>query len=354
MVKYSFIVPVYNCEAYLEACVCSLLAQNGAHSFEILLIDDGGTDGSGALADALAERYPQVRAFHKKNGGASSARNYGVRVATGEYLLFVDGDDTLEPTVLEEVEQCLSQNPTALVTYGMSFDYYRAGRLERQESLSCAHRGVCSVAELLERFAEYFDDNAFSSACNKVFLRRIFQEQALLFSEEMTLYEDLELVLRYLLHVRAAAFIDKPLYRYRNDLDKPHLNTRLYDLDKVRDNLVRVMRTAVVLQQAQPDAAAVVALPDRAAALYLQLLVHHLAAKKHTRQELPALLTNYCAEPLFRSLLREETPLGERERTLLAAVDEGRFAEIYADVRKRRRISKLKRAVKKLLRRFRA
>ena len=89
--KFSIIVPVYKVEDYLQACVDSLLVQEKYEDqMEILLIDDGSPDKSGELCDRLAEAHEQIKAFHKPNGGLSSARNYGLDRVAGEYVLFVD------------------------------------------------------------------------------------------------------------------------------------------------------------------------------------------------------------------------------------------------------------------------
>ena len=88
----SVIVPVYNILDCLERCVDSLLAQT-YKEIEILLVDDGSTDGTGTLCDQLAEKDSRIRVFHKENGGSSSARNVGIQQARGEYLGFVDSDD---------------------------------------------------------------------------------------------------------------------------------------------------------------------------------------------------------------------------------------------------------------------
>ena len=80
----SIIIPVYNTEKYLSACLDSILPQSFA-DFEVLLVDDGSTDGSGAICDRYAERDPRVRVFHKENGGVSSARNMGLENAVGEW-----------------------------------------------------------------------------------------------------------------------------------------------------------------------------------------------------------------------------------------------------------------------------
>ena len=87
----SIIVPVYNVKEYLPRCVESLKNQT-YEPMEILLVDDGSTDGSGVLCDRLAEQDPRIRAFHQENGGSSSARNFGITEAGGAYLGFVDRD----------------------------------------------------------------------------------------------------------------------------------------------------------------------------------------------------------------------------------------------------------------------
>jgi len=97
--KISVIVPVYNVEKYLCRCIDSILSQT-FRDFELLLIDDGSTDGSGRICDAYAEKDHRVRSFHKKNGGVSSARNLGIENAKGEMLVFGDADDFFLPNAL--------------------------------------------------------------------------------------------------------------------------------------------------------------------------------------------------------------------------------------------------------------
>ena len=88
----SVIVPVYNVEQYLDECIRSVLTQD-YQDLEIVMVDDGSTDGSGKRCDELAREDPRIKVFHKKNGGLSSARNYGVDRASGKYVIFLDSDD---------------------------------------------------------------------------------------------------------------------------------------------------------------------------------------------------------------------------------------------------------------------
>ena len=95
----SIVIPVYNVEQYLGECVDSVIAQT-YREWEIILIDDGSTDSSGSICDGYAKKDDRVRVVHQTNGGVSSARNAGIEAANGEYLMFVDSDDTIIPETL--------------------------------------------------------------------------------------------------------------------------------------------------------------------------------------------------------------------------------------------------------------
>ncbi len=115
--RISVIVPVYNVEQYLPRCVESILAQT-YENLEILLVDDGTKDNSGAICDAYARQDARVKAIHKKNGGLSSARNAGIDAATGEYLSFVDSDDWIEPDMYEKMMALMEKYSVRLVCAG--------------------------------------------------------------------------------------------------------------------------------------------------------------------------------------------------------------------------------------------
>ena len=120
--RISVIVPVYNVEQYLPRCVESILAQI-YENLEILLVDDGTKDNSGAICDAYARQDARVKAIHKKNGGLSSARNAGIDAATGEYLSFVDSDDWVHPDFLLRLYTMVQETGCLLSACG----YFRTG-----------------------------------------------------------------------------------------------------------------------------------------------------------------------------------------------------------------------------------
>ncbi len=104
----SIIVPIYNIKEYLERCVDSILAQT-YENIEVLLVDDGSTDGTALLVDELGKKDNRIRVFHKENGGSSSARNLGIREARGAYLGFIDSDDYIEPCMFEKLYEAIQR-----------------------------------------------------------------------------------------------------------------------------------------------------------------------------------------------------------------------------------------------------
>ena len=101
----SVIIPVYNSELYLNCCLDSILAQS-YETLEIILVDDGSTDASSAICDDYAKKDHRIKVIHKTNGGVSSARNAGIRRATGDYFVFIDADDYIKPDSIESMISC--------------------------------------------------------------------------------------------------------------------------------------------------------------------------------------------------------------------------------------------------------
>ena len=104
MPEISVIVPVYKAEAYLHACIDSILSQTFS-GFELILVDDGSPDGCGAICDDYAARDSRVRVIHQENQGQAAARNYALAAAEGEWVCFVDSDDAVHPQMLERLRQ---------------------------------------------------------------------------------------------------------------------------------------------------------------------------------------------------------------------------------------------------------
>ena len=119
--RFSIIIPVYNAELYLKQCVDSVLSQD-YHDYEIILINDGSTDQSGLIVDAYAKNNNNVSAIHQKNSGPSVARNSGLDMCTGDYVIFLDSDDYLSNNALKRVDKTIEKfSPDIIAWYGMRF-----------------------------------------------------------------------------------------------------------------------------------------------------------------------------------------------------------------------------------------
>ena len=116
----SFIIPVYNVEKYLAECIESVLCQSYAN-IEIILVDDGSTDKSADICDKYSEKYDRIHVIHKKNGGASSARNEGLCIAQGSYVAFVDSDDFISPVMAEKLIAAINETDSDLAMCSFAY-----------------------------------------------------------------------------------------------------------------------------------------------------------------------------------------------------------------------------------------
>ena len=164
----SVIVPVYGVEDYLAACVESIRRQS-YQNLEILLIDDGSRDACPRICEELAAGDRRIRVFHKENGGLSDARNYGIQKARGEWLGFIDSDDTISPDMYRAMWQAASQNGADLAVCGlqaveMNGDIRYSSLLEDQ---------VLTGWSLMEQFLKSREDNDY--AVNKLYKKSLFE-----------------------------------------------------------------------------------------------------------------------------------------------------------------------------------
>lgn len=279
MMKISFIIPVYNCKAYLSACVDSIRSVT-AEDYEILLIDDGSTDGSGALCDDLAGKFPEIRVVHQPNAGASAARNRGIQEAVGELLLFIDSDDSIDSAALGKVlsdPRCMESD---LTIFGLTFDYYHKGKCHRRDPLYFAHDGVLDLNGWGAQFVRLYRDNSLSPVWNKVFRRDMIQKHALMLDTSMFLYEDFEFVLRYMRHCNTIWNVPRVIYHYRQSEDEGNAGRRLKRIPSIPEFL-------------KPIEASLLALPETVSetdkAVVLQQLHLILAREKISVSDIPVI-----------------------------------------------------------------
>ena len=204
--KISVIVPVYNAEKWLRRCVDSILAQTYT-DFELLLIDDGSKDGSGAICDEYAATDPRVRTFHKPNGGVSSARNLGLDNASGEYITFVDADDWIESEYL-----------AALIGYenaDFRMSLFWVDYPDGMSSISCGKMPIDSILSVQET-VDICNSMLWNVWC-KLYKRDIIKQLGLRFIVGFDLGEDTFFNYTYLSGADNAILFGKASYHYRQD-----------------------------------------------------------------------------------------------------------------------------------------
>ena len=232
--RFSFIIPVYNCEKYLSSCIESILSvQLKGIDYEILLIDDGSTDGTAQICDELADKHLQIQVIHQPNAGVSAARNRGIQEARGDYLLFIDSDDTVDADKLSRIlndPRCMENDMTI---FGIRFDYYYHGECYRQDALFYDYDGIITSSEWGNDFLTLFRKNSLSAIWNKVFRKDIITENSLYLKNDMFLYEDLEYVLRYMAYCRTIWNVPDTVYNYRQPENEGNANKRIKRLTSI-------------------------------------------------------------------------------------------------------------------------
>lgn len=208
----SVIIPVYNAKKSLRKTVNSVLNQDFKH-FEIILIDDGSTDGSEAICDELAQEYAQVNVAHKPNGGVSSARNLGLKIATGEFITFVDADDEIAQNMLSDIAREFKEKHVDMVLCGFK---------EIQEN---GHSTI-KIADLPPRkilgrdfvldtllFVGCSSNSYMNSVWGRGYKKRIIKDYGLRF-EDRPMGEDWLFNMKYCDVIDSFVYIDNPYYIY--------------------------------------------------------------------------------------------------------------------------------------------
>ena len=211
MLKYSVIIPVYNVENYLTRCLDSLLAQNYA-DLEILLIDNGSKDQSGQICEDYAAKFSNITAYHIPNKGVSSARNFGLAKAKGEFICFVDADDYLEGNLFSDLESQLDSQLDLLV-----FSYYNSIEQNLSEIIRSAKilptEGKKDKSDFIALFQELCLSDMMYTVWNKIYRREFLEEHRIMF-EQYELGEDVRFNLNVFECVHTISFSKTCYYVY--------------------------------------------------------------------------------------------------------------------------------------------
>ena len=200
----SIIVPVYNIESYLPKCVDSILVQT-YKDFEIILVDDGSTDTSGQIFDEYAAKDRRIKVIHKNNGGVTTARNYGLREAVGDWIMYIDGDDWIEPKTLELFTDYADANRADIVIGDF--------QMVSEDSIK-EHRSIDWTSDKTESLNRYIA-SVWTIACGNIVKRSLYERHSVTSQIGITYCEDFHLMVRLCYFADKILHVNIPLYNYR-------------------------------------------------------------------------------------------------------------------------------------------
>lgn len=218
----SIIIPVYNADRTLDDCVQSVINQQ-YKDIEILLINDGSTDSSGNLCNKWAKRDGRVKVFHKENGGVSSARNMGLEVAQGDYVMMLDSDDQLTPDTCEVLMSYQDKESADCIIFGYIGDRIIAPKRKLLYE---------TLEEFRLDFPKWLNTELIASSCNKFYKKDFIKSK---FPVNISFGEDLVFVLSYWKQCKRILFVPDALYKYDtsslNSLSRSFRKEKIYDIE---------------------------------------------------------------------------------------------------------------------------
>lgn len=216
--KISVIVPAYNVESYLKQCLDSIVGQ-AFSNLEIILVNDGSTDGSGRICDEFAVKDSRIKVIHQENAGASSARNSGIEVATGDYLTFVDSDDWLDTEMYRKMTEAAKSSRSADV---IMCDFLNV-KPDKIEKISAdLRKGYYEKQDIIKEIypklimIENFGRVPIASACICLFKNSLFKENSIRFDKKLKYSEDNLFMTEIILKADSFLYLkDEYFYHYR-------------------------------------------------------------------------------------------------------------------------------------------
>lgn len=210
--KVSVIIPVYNTEEYLKECVESIIHQT-YDNIEILLIDDGSTDSSATMCDMLGEGDSRIRVIHISNGGPGKARNLGIELAQGEYILFVDSDDYIEHEAIEKLVRVITADDTDLVCF--NFEAFDNDIIYPRETFVSRPFPSISKSDSSQTLDFIYNHRLENYSWQFFYRVSSIKRYNMNYNQNYNFLEDMVMLNHYLRNPLSVSYLNQILYRYR-------------------------------------------------------------------------------------------------------------------------------------------
>lgn len=268
---FSVIVPIYNVEKYLRECVDSILSQT-FEDFELILVNDGSKDSSGAICDEYAEKDSRVKVIHKENGGQSTARNMGVKESSGQYAIFIDSDDFFcDNNFFEDVKNKIKEN-TDIVVFRYC-KYYEDGKTDdcgiNLSNVDSSNK-ITILRELVRR------DAFFCSCWSKCTRMSILKDNKIEFDISLSC-EDMDWYYNVVSKAENFEIIDKPYVYYRQ---RENSVTSSFKKKSITDYLYTIKKWSNEFESIEDEIEKAVMLSSLAK-LYCNLIISY---SRHTKE----------------------------------------------------------------------
>jgi len=226
IVKITVIIPIFNKEKFIVQCIDSLLCQT-FNEFEMILVNDGSTDGSGKICNEYVQKDSRIKVIHKKNGGVSSARNAGIKEAKGKYITFVDADDKVKPSFLQDFNAEENEADFFVQGYINWNDKNNYKKVEIIET-DAYYTDLSKIIESLE--IEYF---VLEAPWAKLFSNKILSYYQHKFNESLSKSEDHLFIIQYLQFINSIFLCSAANYCYRKYSNKNSLSHKYTEHNKL-------------------------------------------------------------------------------------------------------------------------
>ena len=254
MKKISIIVPIYNCEKYIESCIESIVQQSYPN-IELILVNDGSKDETGEICQMYADKDSRIQYLEQKNRGVSAARNHGIEMATGEFLMFVDADDVIMKDACERLASRI-EDDTDMILCGFRRMFYRNDHLVSQHDVLPECKDLNTPQMFGKYFGRLYETTLLTSACAKMYRSSEVKKLSPVFCEDMSLGEDALFNLKFLRQCGRIAVENQALYVYNHrsnvgSLTKEAGEYRLQTSERMLEAAETLIKEKGIYMQAQ-------------------------------------------------------------------------------------------------------